>query len=267
MFSAMACPLSLVRDGGIILLAFIKAIQTFLFQPTHVPSAPDMNTLMAIEQSTVNGSAVLMQGQTVLAERSWAETNARQQQLFARLPELFSAASLAPEAVDLFAVGLGPGIFSGLRTSLSAALALALPGQRPVYGVSSGEAIAWDTARRTGATSVTVIGDARRHRFWHARFAIPRTHPTLVAPYALVSVDEWHSILVADTVVVTPHWDRIGNELLKHKGSARLIEESRMPAARTVAELVRGRLDRKDPTDDLKPIYMHPPVFVEPPFG
>jgi len=225
-----------------------------------------MNTLLAIEQSTVNGSAVIMKGGTVLAEQAWTEPHARQQQLFARLPELFTAASIGPEAVDLLAVGLGPGIFSGLRTSLSAARALALPGHRPVYGVSSGEALAWDTARRTGAISVTVIGDARRHRFWYARFTIAKTHPTLVAPYALVSVDAWHSILTPGTVVVTPHWERIGKELLKHKEAATLIEESRMPGARDVAELVLGRLERNEPTDELKPIYMHPPVFVEPRF-
>jgi tRNA threonylcarbamoyl adenosine modification protein YeaZ len=226
-----------------------------------------MNTLLAIEQSTVNGSAVLMSGRTVLAGQSWNEVQARQQQLFARLPELFAAASLRPEAVDLLAVGLGPGVFSGLRTSLSAARALAIPGRRPVYGVSSGEVLAWDTARRTGARSVTVIGDARRHRFWYARFAVAPTRPTLAAPYALVFADAWRSILTPGTVVVTPHWERIGKDLLAHKASAALIEESRMPTAGVLAELVLGRLERNEPTDELSPIYMHPPVFVEPRFS
>lgn len=225
-----------------------------------------MNMLLAIEQSTVNGSAVIMSGGTVLADRSWTQANARQQQLLVRLPELFAAASIEPDAIDRLAIGLGPGIFSGLRTSLSAARALALPGQRPVCGISSGEALAWDTARRTGATTVTVIGDARRHRFWHARFAIAKTHPTLVAPYALVSADACGSILLPGTVAVTPHWEHIGAELLKHRNAVNLIEESRTPSARILAELVMGRLGRGEPMDELKPIYVHPPVFVEPRF-
>lgn len=226
--------------------------------------ATDMSIVLAMDQSTTTGSAALLQGNVVLAERSWEETGIRHQQLFVVLPELLAAASLSPEAIDLFAVGLGPGTFSGLRISLSAAQALAIPGDKPVYGLSSGEAIAWDVLGKTGASSVVVLGDARRHRFWYARFRNEAGRPAMVAPYALVPINEVASVLEKGSVVVTPHWDRIGAELATHAHGVTLMENAVVPQARTVGELVVDRIDRNQPCDELKPIYMHPPVFTEP---
>ena len=223
-----------------------------------------MNTMLALEQSTDVSSAAVMRGNALLSERSWTEAGTRHQKLFVTLPDLLKEASVSADAIDRFAVGLGPGVFSGLRISLSTARALALPGRRPVYGVSSGEALAWDAFRKTGSPFITVVGDARRRRFWYARFHLVDRTVAQLAPYSLIPADELASVLDRDVLVVTPHWDRIGKELLKHKHKATLLESTLAPTARTVAERVLDRLARNQPTDALQPIYMHPPVFVEP---
>ena len=227
----------------------------------------NMNIILALDQSTATSSAVVMDGQAVLAERTWTDSGGRNQQLFAILPGLLAEAGVDAAHIGGFAVGLGPGAFAGIRMSLSALRAWALPGAIPVYGVSSGEAIARDVLARLDARSVTVIGDARRHRFWYAHFRAGDSGLQMTAPYALAASADLRSAIESESVVVTPHWERIGKDLSTAMGrGVKLVEEPCLPRARTVGDLVLERLARNQPFDDLKPIYMHPPVFVEPRF-
>ncbi|MFC1462656.1 tRNA (adenosine(37)-N6)-threonylcarbamoyltransferase complex dimerization subunit type 1 TsaB, partial [Verrucomicrobiota bacterium] len=98
--------------------------------------------LLAIEQSTSVGSIALLDDTRVLSEESWTETRGRAGNLFEMLPRILEAASRTVADIDLFAIGLGPGSFSGLRTSLSAVNHLALPGRKPVLGIPSAQALA-----------------------------------------------------------------------------------------------------------------------------
>jgi tRNA threonylcarbamoyladenosine biosynthesis protein TsaB len=223
-----------------------------------------MSVILAIDQSTLTGSVAVMNERRVLAERTWIEKGNCNQQFFAILPPMLAEASVDVGDIDLLAVGLGPGAFAGLRMSISTARAWALPDGKPVYGVSSGEAIAADTITKTGSSSVIVVGDARRNRLWYAQFDITAGQLVMTVPYALLDVSLWPSVLKKDVVVVTPHWDRIGEMLSAHSRKVTLLKGEAAPRAQTIAGLVLDRLERKQSIGELKPIYLHPPVFVEP---
>lgn len=62
--------------------------------------------------------------------------------LIPRVQALLSAASIDLAQIDLVAVGVGPGSFTGLRVGLATAKGLAFALQKPVRGVSSIEVIA-----------------------------------------------------------------------------------------------------------------------------
>lgn len=222
--------------------------------------------VLAIEQSTAVGSIALLEGSRLLAQESWTESRGRAGRLFEMLPPTLEAASWTTADVDLFAAGLGPGSFSGLRTSLSAANHLALPGGKPVIGIPSAQAVAYQVMRERGVDTVTIVGDARRKRLWHACFRGSPESMELEKPFALLGVDELATAVSDSGVLVSPDWDRIDDVLLAASGGLEVIREARIPGAAAVARLAAGAFDPAHPPRPPEPIYMHPPVFVEPRF-
>jgi tRNA threonylcarbamoyladenosine biosynthesis protein TsaB len=227
----------------------------------------DAMLILALEQSTSSGSAALLQDTVLLAERSWDETNLRNQHVFATLTELFREAAVEPQTVELFAVGLGPGAFSGVRIALSAIRGLALPGQKPVTGVSSAEALAVDIGQETKLSSITVAGDARRERFWIATYDVSETRAALKTPLKLVPAGELAAALSDSAAVATPDWERIGNRLREAAPpGATVIQTRRVPRAQTIGLLAIRKQEEGEPPLPLTPIYLHPGVFVAPSF-
>jgi len=225
--------------------------------------------ILAIEQSTPTGSLALLDGDRVLAQRSWTEPRARSPQLFARLPACVREAGVNPAEIELFAAGLGPGSFAGIRTSVAALRGLALPGGRIVTGVSSAEAIACDVFRERGPQSVAVVGDARRRRLWFVRFRPDddgRLSPE--QPLQLLSPGELAAYLPAEgTLVASPDWERLEESLRRAAPPAALLPEPRLPRAATVGRQAGRILSATGSAPPPAPIYLHPPVFepVRPP--
>jgi len=223
--------------------------------------------ILAIDQSTAVGSAAVLRNTDVRAECAWREQDVRNQHLFTALPHLLTRAGTELGAVDLFAVGRGPGAFSGIRISLSAVRGLALPRGKPVHALTSSEALAWDVWRESGLSPILVAGDARRDRLWAALFAASPDGIRAEQPVRLLPREQLPSLLASAAVVVTPDWDRIGELLERHAPpSVRLTPENRVPRARIVGERAWLRVQAGLHSDPLTPLYLHPSVFAEPRF-
>jgi tRNA threonylcarbamoyladenosine biosynthesis protein TsaB len=219
---------------------------------------------LAIEQSTARCSAAILEDTAVQADRSWIEDRRRSQQLFSILPELLDSASLSSSDIDVFAVGLGPGSFSGLRIALSAARAMALPGQKKVFGVSSAEALALEIHGKHNAGSVTIVGDARRDLLWSTRFN-PDGTCHQAAAISLHPASELASIVENSAVVASPDWDRIGKPLRRAvKKDAVLIEEQCSPSAVTIGRQSFVRIEKGEDSLPLTPLYLHPAARLNP---
>ncbi len=215
--------------------------------------------ILAMDQSTTRGSLALLQDGHPFAEETWMDDRRRSRQLFERLSALLARTSTNLSQVDCLAVGLGPGSYTGLRIALSAALGLALPDQRRVYGVSSAEALAGAILAETGAESVMVIGDARRRQLWAMVFAPRDGRCTAITPWLLSPPDKLADM--AASIWVTPDWERIGSLLQAQAPNAcRLIEESRLPSAVAVGQTAWHRISADIPSDPLAPIYLHAAV-------
>ena len=89
-------------------------------------------------------------------ERILGESTGRAVEVLADADQLLRAAGVVPRDVDLLAVGVGPGSFTGVRIGLAAARGLALALDLPVAGVSTLDALA------AGAPGAVPVIDARR---------------------------------------------------------------------------------------------------------
>ncbi|WGW04072.1 tRNA (adenosine(37)-N6)-threonylcarbamoyltransferase complex dimerization subunit type 1 TsaB [Tropicibacter oceani] len=103
-----------------------------------MPSDP---LVLAFDTSAAHCAAALLCADTVLAARSEAMGRGQAERLMPLLGELLDEAGKSWSDLDRIGVGIGPGNFTGIRISVSAARGLALGLGIPAIGVSGFEII------------------------------------------------------------------------------------------------------------------------------
>jgi tRNA threonylcarbamoyl adenosine modification protein YeaZ len=208
--------------------------------------------IFAIELSSKHGSIALVEDGEIIAEKNWVENFKNRQQLFDSMAGL----GVDWDRVDIFAAGRGPGAFSGMRISFSVVNSLAAPGGRPVYALNSGAPL----AAQFGASRTAVVGDARRNKVWAGVFAGSQ----LEKEFQLLERAELAEFIPAGTLVVSPDHDRL-EELLQNFQTLEAAEAV-FPTAGKLGQLVFQRVENGVGSEPFEPLYMHPPVFIEPRF-
>lgn len=211
--------------------------------------------VLGIELSSRQGSLALLKDGTLLAEKIWIGENVRHNILFHELEALLSEANASYGDISLYAVGRGPGSFSGMRMAFAVAQALALPDKTEVRAVSSGAALALAAARETGAKQIVIVGDARRGQIWYAFFQCMENGTVEISdPWKLILYEEVR--VPAGALVVSPEAERL-KKIFPNIGAPQF------PLARDVAGLALKQTE----FELLEPLYMHPPVFIEPKYS
>lgn len=224
-----------------------------------------MKTL-AIDLSTETGSLAWCEQGRVRLEREWPPATSRRRPVFTDLLALVQARELALSSVDRYAVGVGPGAFSGLRMAVALVQALALPDGKPVTAVSSARALAHSLMGETGADRAVVFGDARRDELWAGCFSrvdglVCQEGDWIVAPAGQVA----EPMTRPGTVWVSADWERIGALLAKQcPPGVTLVRETRVPRATMVAALVEDLVAREAGGEPPVPVYVHPAVSIAP---
>jgi tRNA threonylcarbamoyl adenosine modification protein YeaZ len=186
---------------------------------------------------------------------------------------LLTEQAIAPNELGALCAGLGPGSFSGIRSSLAAWQGLALPSGVAVFGVSSAAALAYRMLTGPEAPSaVTIVGDARRERLWVGSFRLAeaggmeavggdgRTRATCQSAddFVLVRSGDVASAVPAGARVASPDFGRIGTALNAALGGERVVQTAVYPDAESVGRLFLAAPDaaRREPL----PVYLHPAV-------
>ncbi len=114
------------------------------------PAGADMR-ILAVEGATPHCSVAVCSAArhgtrpevSVLAEITADLNRAHAEQLLSMVDEALGRAGMGAERVDYLAVTVGPGSFTGLRIALAAWKGLAFAWNRPLVGVSTLRALAW----------------------------------------------------------------------------------------------------------------------------
>ena len=188
---------------------------------------------LAFDTATGAATIALVRDGDVLGERV-----GRASEILADGEELVRAAGAVPGDLDLIAVGVGPGSFTGVRIGLAAARGLALALDVPVAGISTLDALA---AAAPGAVPVV---DARRGEIF-----------TLVSGQA--------RCLAPEDLEVEPDRTYLGDGAVRYRGT---IEERggvvppddsdlHVPHARFHARLA----GEGGPAELVEPVYLRAP--------
>ena len=202
--------------------------------------------VLALEFSSERRSVALARDGAVLAE-AVEQTGGRGTNVFALVEKVLAAAKILREEIEVLAVGLGPGSYTGIRAAIAVAQGWQLARGVKVLGVNSAEALAAQAQAEKILGRVNVAIDAQRGEFYLAMWEISATARREVAPLKIVAAAELQARLAAGDICVGPEMKTV-----------------LLPAAAMVAQLAAGRSDFIA-GEKLEPVYLRETTFVKAP--
>lgn len=216
--------------------------------------------ILAIETATAASSIALGDGGSIVASAERVDRRGHVGFLVPALEFCFAQAGWKPTDVEVVAVDVGPGLFSGIRTGLATAQAVAGAIGAHVVPVTSLDAVALRAA--TGHRKIWAVVDARRGEVAVATYrpvpggVVRERSPELCRPEelrAMLEEDASDSLLVGE-------WQALPEGMLRGLHAVK-TGRPRWPDAAAVLEIARGRAERNDlpHPDEVRPRYMRDP--------
>ena len=233
----------------------------------------DNPLLLALETSGDTCGIALRRGARWISEHTFRHEMRLSERLIAFTDRLLNDAGVELSDVDIFAVGIGPGSFTGVRIGVMTAKTWAQTLHKPLFGVNALEALA---SYYAGLNDIVVIPllPCRAGTVYAACYNIQMDAPRVIAPPAAISV------LDAAWLAQHSSASRIifcGAAALAHQAelSAALIEshldisfgQAEFPLASQVAGIARDFWIADNAGNDaleLTPLYIVPPQISAP---
>jgi tRNA threonylcarbamoyladenosine biosynthesis protein TsaB len=218
----------------------------------------DGERILAIESSGRHSSVATLTGDangTRLIGQCLLTGDERTAQVLApTIHALLSSANWSPKSVELVAVTVGPGSFTGLRIGVTTAKAFAYAVGADVVGVNTLETIALQAP--PSSSPLWAVLDAQRQELFAAKFIVSehlnfRTErETLIIPQ-----DEWLTSLEPGDRVIGPALKRLGSRL--PAGVIVLPESLWQPTAAAVGQIAwkKYQAGHRDDVWKLSPNY------------
>ena len=153
---------------------------------TGVPRDP---VVLALDSAGLGCSVVVASGETVLGAEFDTAMHGQAEKLLPMVDSVMHRAGLPASALDIIAVTVGPGSFTGIRIGLAAARGIARATAARVIGVTGFEAVAAGLAGSSlGAGVILIALESRREDLYvqlfdHLRVALE--DPAATMPTAL----------------------------------------------------------------------------------
>jgi tRNA threonylcarbamoyladenosine biosynthesis protein TsaB len=212
--------------------------------------------ILAFDSSGGGCSAAVLSGERVLARESVAMLRGQAEQLVPMIARVMASASIAFNALDLIAVTLGPGAFTGVRIGIATAQGLSLATGVPALGLGSFEAVAAAVPEAVLAGRALLVAiESRREELFLQAFDDAR-HP--LNEGALVGTGSWRSIAPPGPLVLAGDGaERLASALRDRDILVPPESAAIDPAA--LARLAAERWRDGARTERLEPRYLHAP--------
>jgi tRNA threonylcarbamoyladenosine biosynthesis protein TsaB len=208
--------------------------------------------ILVLDSALASCTAAVVQDETVLAHRRVAGGRGQASVLPVLVQEVLGATGLTAPQLDIIAVTVGPGSFTGVRGALALAHGIGTATDVPVIGVTVGEALA-EALPRLGRRELWIAIVSRRNRVFLARMGdgdgqfvgVGLDDLPLPAPGVAVAVAGNAAIPVA--------------AYLAARGRDVMLTDAREPQARQVALVAARRFAGELPALAAEPLYVDPP--------
>ena len=221
-------------------------------------SDPQSPLILSIETATLAGSVALARGEEILAAVAGDAKVSHSNTLLHDIDKLLSETKITLPEIDLFAVAIGPGSFTGLRIGIATVKALAATLDRPCAGVPTLQAVALAAgpSERTVALLPAGRGEVFAQLFSTTDngFVTALDQPTHISPQKLL---EKYGAL--ENVLWSGEGAIVNKPLLEQNPRWQIAPPVPMLAAQVARlALIKFREQRLERADALQAIYVRP---------
>ena len=140
---------------------------------------------LAIDTATKVCSVALCRDQEILATYDISMGMTHSEGLLPQLEQLLQRTKIAKEAIDLIAISMGPGSFTGLRIGLATAEAMAYTWKCKLHGVNTLKALAYNLPLEGMVLSPVL--DAQKGNYYQALYQWQQGELVELAPLQVVN--------------------------------------------------------------------------------
>lgn len=210
--------------------------------------------ILVLDSALARCTAALVVGDAVVASCSEAHRQGQEAVLPLMVRDVLDQSAAIPPGLDLVAVTIGPGSFTGIRAGIALAHGIGLGLGVPVIGVTVGEAIA-DAFPYLGERVLWTVTDSRRGHIFLERDG----ETASLALEALPWPEQKVAIAGGAALQVAAR--------LAAAGANVMLTDARFPLPRHIALVAARRHSGRLPPRPAQPLYVDPPEAKPPPGG
>ena len=215
--------------------------------------------VLGIDTATTHVSIALGDADAVRGEVRLAGGRRHAEQLAPAIEYLCREVAVALPQLTALAVGIGPGLFTGLRVGVTTAKVMAQTLRIPVVGIPSPDLVAYPL--RHSARTIVVVTDARRREVFHVRYRPVPGGVLRVTDYSVATPAELAADLAATDDELLLAGDGVAHyaDVFARLDHAEVAgPEHAWPSAAALVELAAKRVEREefDAPSDVHPMYL-----------
>lgn len=217
--------------------------------------------ILGLDTSTMMTTCGVLDGDKLIGEYSLSQSMSHSEKLVPMIKEVLDSLDLSIKDIDLFATTVGPGSFTGLRIALATIKGFAHIYDKPVVGISTVEALAFNLPYND---IVVPMLDARRNRVYTGIYKWDDCRlETIMKADALEIEDIIEKLQSYNNIIVNGDGSVLYRDILKEELGDRLRfakPGDNMPRAASVCEIARIRYENNQVDDyfTLTPDYLRP---------
>ncbi|WP_413559099.1 tRNA (adenosine(37)-N6)-threonylcarbamoyltransferase complex dimerization subunit type 1 TsaB [Bdellovibrio sp. HCB209] len=214
--------------------------------------------ILAMETSTLLGGVAVIQDGKVVAEESSQRQKSHTEIISPFVERTLTAAGLKLEDIDVFAVGQGPGSFTGIRVAANAGKTYAYSFNKPMVTIDSLTLLAEQAHEST--RPVLAIMNAYKNMVYLGLFDCSGDEPKYLKGPAAIPVRELSQHIDIEVTVVGDGWDTF-HEYFPEELKRKMHRDSKFsdePHARTLGVMAERRAVRGQTLDwkSFIPLYI-----------
>jgi tRNA threonylcarbamoyladenosine biosynthesis protein TsaB len=228
------------------------------------PGQGNAPRVLVIDTATRRATVAVVQADQVLADAFHEQPSTHAERLLSMVDDVLAQSVGALACIDLLAVGMGPGSFTGVRVGMAVAKGLGFAGGIPGVGVTSLAAMAHAARQIVGAGAVIPMLDAKKGEVFLACF--DADGGLLVGPEHIPrdGVAGWlRAVSVTGRVTVV---GEVADELGLGEDQVTRAASCDLPGALPMASLAVAQwtANHQDQIETLEPMYVRPPDITHP---